>query len=54
VFEKALVYSSVGAGRSEKRLAEEYDDADLALNAIKLESRALAAIQSHQSELGVA
>jgi hypothetical protein len=37
--------------RAQKRLAEEYDDADLALNAIKLERRALEAIELNLSEL---
>jgi hypothetical protein len=43
-------FSSVAAlvmARAQKRLAEEYDDADLALNAIKLERRALDAIEQH-------
>ncbi len=46
--------SSVAAlvmARAQKRLAEEYDDADLALNAIKLERRALEAIKLDKPEL---
>jgi hypothetical protein len=45
-------YSSVGAlvmARAQK--AEESDDVDLALHAIKLERRALEAIKLHLSEL---
>jgi hypothetical protein len=52
--ERKSGYSSVGAlvmARAQKRLAEEYDDADLALNAIKLERRALEAIKLHLPEL---
>jgi hypothetical protein len=37
--------------RAQKQVAEEYDDADLALNAIKLERRALEAIKQRQPEL---
>ena len=37
--------------RAQMQLAKEYDDADLALNAIKLERRALEAIKAGQSEL---
>ena len=37
--------------RAQRRLAEEYDDGDLALNAIRLELRALEAIKLHLSEL---
>jgi hypothetical protein len=47
-------FSSVAAlvmARAQKRLAEEYDDADLALNAIKLERRALEAIKLGLPEL---
>jgi hypothetical protein len=33
--------------RAQKQLAEEYDDADLTLNAIELERRALEAIERH-------
>jgi hypothetical protein len=47
-------YPSVGAlvmARAQKRLAEDCDDADLALHAIKLERRALEAIMLHLSVL---
>jgi hypothetical protein len=37
--------------RAQRRLAEESDDVDLALHAIKLERRALEAIKLHLSEL---
>jgi hypothetical protein len=37
--------------RAQKRLAEDTDDADLALHAIKLERRALEAFKLHLSEL---
>jgi hypothetical protein len=46
--------SSVAAlvmARAQKQLAEEYDDADLALNAIRLERPALEAIELHLPEL---
>jgi hypothetical protein len=47
-------FSSVAAlvmERAQKQLAEENDGPDLALNAIKLERRALEAIKLGQSEL---
>jgi hypothetical protein len=37
--------------RAQKQLADEHDDADLALNTIKLERRALAAIKLGLSDL---
>jgi hypothetical protein len=40
--------------RAQKRLAEEYDDADLALKAIKLERRSTEAIKAGKSELPAA
>jgi hypothetical protein len=47
-------FSSVAAlvmARAQKRLAAEYDYADMALNAIKLERRALEAIELGLPEL---
>ena len=39
--------------RAQKALAKEYDDADLAFNAIKLERRAMEATKLGQSELPI-
>jgi len=47
-------FSSVAAlvmARAQKQLAEKYDDADLAINAIRLERRAMEAIELGLPEL---
>jgi hypothetical protein len=49
-------FSSAAAlvmAQAQKQLADKYDDADLALNAIKLERRAQEAIKLHLPELPV-
>jgi hypothetical protein len=43
--------AALAIARAQKELAEKYDDAELALNAIKLERRAVAAIKPGQAEL---
>jgi hypothetical protein len=48
---RRLFYSARLMARTQKRLAEGNDDADLALHAIKLERRALEAIKLQMSEL---